>query len=746
MATFKEEIAALKAKEDTLTRNKVANFAYEDAAYQEDNADGVTMYEYNNTQNIPVGTADILQTNPTVLAKGYRSQASSLSRMLMNHFFGRVSYNLNKINDIMSSLLDKINNALGTPDGIATLGSDGKVADEQLKLAVPDGIATLDSEGKVVTEQLPLKEDLTDASQDTIPTTQNLLDEVNREVAARNTAITNAVNALDVDAVGGGGKYIRSISQKDGKIFPVEAPLQKVIGGTATNDVDIPTTKAVSDYVTEVVTNGTTSIAQWTLTYPIDTNYYPLCRITQDTGGAIVLVEMSKEAFTGTLIAQLAWANRTLSSMNTEPSSFNVMSNVNTSASMQYLGLSWVNASEGLFCVRNDYKYNNNSTQVEYKVTVFAKDAATLKPTDLTAKTVQYAYNTYRGNQNIFAAPPMVNQTPVRNNELANKAYVDSRRAVDLGMQGSSYQNLTPYLAFGSSSETEAAFLLGDNVNLLIAHTCLAQTSYDNKFNVYSLDSPVAVKNISVGLAPALDYIQLNSFRISINTTIFSISSLIHDDANWATSGEFYASNSSTPGSIFALIPVNGNSCAACYAQGVYIYNASTTPTKVSSLVANCCCSSYDGQVVALGSSCAYGRYNSSSFTNVALPNGFTAKDVTYGNDCFLAIGNQDSKTKLCYSFSGGASWTLIDPPTQDVVEASVAFCDGLFALVDANGKVYVSASPTQNWTIFAVANYGGAVRCIRSYQGWFLIQRGFQVFKFRPRLCIKYQSETIKL
>ena len=41
---------------------------------------------------------------------------------------------------------------------------------------------------------------------------------INEEATARDNAITNAVNALDVSSVGGAGKYISAISETDGKI------------------------------------------------------------------------------------------------------------------------------------------------------------------------------------------------------------------------------------------------------------------------------------------------------------------------------------------------------------------------------------------------------------------------------------------------------------------------------------------------------------------------------------------------
>ena len=108
MSTLKEDLTAIKEIQDGLVNNKVARFSYTHKAYTDNTVDGVNEYNVNNEQNIPNGTASIMKVNSTVLDKGYRAQASSITRMLMNHFLGRISYNLNKINDNMQSLLNTL--------------------------------------------------------------------------------------------------------------------------------------------------------------------------------------------------------------------------------------------------------------------------------------------------------------------------------------------------------------------------------------------------------------------------------------------------------------------------------------------------------------------------------------------------------------------------------------------------------------------------------------------------------------
>lgn len=137
MATLAEELTALKTEEDKITGNKVANFSYDDYAYEHNDANGVDTYNVDNHQNIPNGTANILKVNATILTKGWRAQASAITRMLMNHFLGRCSYNLNKINDHFSALLTKLLSYLGVANGIATLDANGYVPTGQLS---PTGV------------------------------------------------------------------------------------------------------------------------------------------------------------------------------------------------------------------------------------------------------------------------------------------------------------------------------------------------------------------------------------------------------------------------------------------------------------------------------------------------------------------------------------------------------------------------------------------------------------------------------
>lgn len=127
MGTLNEDLTAIKNVEDKLKRNPVARFSYTDEAYALNDADGVKEYNVNNEQNIPTAEATVLKVNESVLSKGFRTQASSITRMLLNHFFGRVSFNLNKLNDNFSQLINTIQSHLGTPNGIAMLDENGVI-------------------------------------------------------------------------------------------------------------------------------------------------------------------------------------------------------------------------------------------------------------------------------------------------------------------------------------------------------------------------------------------------------------------------------------------------------------------------------------------------------------------------------------------------------------------------------------------------------------------------------------------
>lgn len=130
--SFISDLQTLITKEGTLTNNKVSNFSYDSYAYEHDLANGTATYDFENHNNIPTNDPSVIKTNPTVVAKGFRSQVSTLPRMLINHIFGRVSYNLNKTVDVLNAFLSSVSTYLGAPNGFASLDSNGRIPYSQL--------------------------------------------------------------------------------------------------------------------------------------------------------------------------------------------------------------------------------------------------------------------------------------------------------------------------------------------------------------------------------------------------------------------------------------------------------------------------------------------------------------------------------------------------------------------------------------------------------------------------------------
>lgn len=72
--------------------------------------------------------------------------------------------------------------------------------------------------------------------------------EINNEITARNNAITNAINNLDVASVGSNGGYIKTISETNGKISATRQPFDTSISSSSTAN-NAPTSKAVYDFI-----------------------------------------------------------------------------------------------------------------------------------------------------------------------------------------------------------------------------------------------------------------------------------------------------------------------------------------------------------------------------------------------------------------------------------------------------------------------------------------------------------------
>jgi hypothetical protein len=78
-----------------LDNNPVARFSYTQDAFDNNEVDGVEVFDKDAGQNIP--KADKTDYNQVITNKGIRGQGASIPRMGWNHYVGRPSFNLNKL-------------------------------------------------------------------------------------------------------------------------------------------------------------------------------------------------------------------------------------------------------------------------------------------------------------------------------------------------------------------------------------------------------------------------------------------------------------------------------------------------------------------------------------------------------------------------------------------------------------------------------------------------------------------------
>lgn len=130
--SLSSDLTAIKNLSDGVKNNKVTRFAYTQNAYNNNDVNGHDDYVYDRDNNIPTSDLSVIEVNQTVVDKGFRARASSLTRMLLNHLFGRISYNLNKVNDLFNELLVKVLANMGVANGLATLDANGRIPYSQL--------------------------------------------------------------------------------------------------------------------------------------------------------------------------------------------------------------------------------------------------------------------------------------------------------------------------------------------------------------------------------------------------------------------------------------------------------------------------------------------------------------------------------------------------------------------------------------------------------------------------------------
>lgn len=125
------DLTDIKTKAGGLKDNKVTRLAYDQNAYDNNSVASPEHYDWEQHNNIPPQTiADMKMTNQQI-EKGFRLRFPILNKYFFNAFFGRVSYNLNKLTDFFYSLTDALINALGAPNGLATLDANGRLPASQ---------------------------------------------------------------------------------------------------------------------------------------------------------------------------------------------------------------------------------------------------------------------------------------------------------------------------------------------------------------------------------------------------------------------------------------------------------------------------------------------------------------------------------------------------------------------------------------------------------------------------------------
>lgn len=107
-------------------------------------------------------------------------------------------------------------------DTKADLG-DITALDTTVKTSLVAAINEVDSHADTNASEIGTLSSLTTTDRtDIVSAINEVKSDVNNEAIARDTAITNAINALDASEVGGSGKYIESVSQTNGVISATE--------------------------------------------------------------------------------------------------------------------------------------------------------------------------------------------------------------------------------------------------------------------------------------------------------------------------------------------------------------------------------------------------------------------------------------------------------------------------------------------------------------------------------------------
>lgn len=180
-----------------------------------------------------------------------------------NNVFDRYKYNADQEEWLFEY---ELNNSSFTAEQWATINSgltSSSVSDAINALDVPQAGGA----GKYISaiSEVDGKISATETTMDTTPTTNStnaitsgaVKTAIDNEATARGTAITNAINALDVASAGGAGKYIEAISETDGKI---SATVQTMDTTPTTNSTKACTSGGIKSYVDSQISSAITQV------------------------------------------------------------------------------------------------------------------------------------------------------------------------------------------------------------------------------------------------------------------------------------------------------------------------------------------------------------------------------------------------------------------------------------------------------------------------------------------------------
>jgi hypothetical protein len=126
------DLQTVQSRINGLRNNKVTRFAYDQTAYTDNTVASPQSYAWAQHNNIPGNSPADMKLTETQQNKGFRTRNPSLPKLFIDHFFGRVSYNLNKLDDFMYTFVSAIISSLGANNGFATLDGNGRIIPSQV--------------------------------------------------------------------------------------------------------------------------------------------------------------------------------------------------------------------------------------------------------------------------------------------------------------------------------------------------------------------------------------------------------------------------------------------------------------------------------------------------------------------------------------------------------------------------------------------------------------------------------------